>query len=861
MPKEDLFADVSSDTPIEKGTGGDPFADVSTSAKDLGLMPYVNQAIAGTVGGTIDFFTGGVLDAEKRIRTEMKRGGIKLPPVGKQPQTFTEHVGQTIGEVSGALPFGGAATKVLATGAKVGGMAQRVATPIWNSIIRHPYATMLGETMGAVGAGAGRFIAQEEKIENPLAKFAVEIGGGMAGGLSPLLLNTPTALALRSGKSILHQVSVPFSEKGAMWRAGKYLKGQVAKPAQIATEVTRGTIGDLPPAIASGESRLQTLYKSLVSQNPVINDREVETIGKSIIKLESAMRKLGYGSPELIEEVIAKRVATIEFNMDKRVANALNNAANKLGKIPTAQRRGAEAEVVRSELERIMKAEQRNTAEKWQEVNKAFEVGMEGTRKTYNEILSGLAKAQKEDVPKVLKGSIITNKKVNTTDIKEMQGLRSKLLETQRIARKEGQWNKARIAGDVADAILTDIETEATKTLSPDAASLKVAIAATKKFKDRFERGITGKILGYSKEGAPAIDPSLTLDVSIGRMGTKGAVDIEKVVVTPEARQATQKYLGRSFTEYAVDKKSGELNPIKANNWMKNNDEILDQFPELKTTLSDASKAQELATNTKVAMEARKAKIRDPKISVAERFLREPFLNKKIKNILDAPNPVRMTNQLVRQARKDTSGKALEGLKGGFVDDMLEVSTAGGAYNELGERTLSGKSLLGYLNKNSAALKEVFSSEQLDRMKKIGVELFKLEAHEKMPVRNVEVEMPDLASNALKMFSRIGGAQIGRVIAGWTGGGTVQTPQIVSERFKAFARFLSRDRAFQLIHDAITSPDPKLLNTLLLPLDKPKTSWKNILLVTKQINLWALGTGKRVMDDIVNEYRSESGVE
>ena len=807
------------------------------------------------MGGGVDFFTGGVLDAEKRIKKEMKRGGIKLPPRGRQPQTFVEHAGQSLGETASMLGPGGKAVQGLS---KLPNLAGRVATPIVKSMVKHPYVTMLGEATGAIGAGAGRWAAQEGKVENPLAKFAIEIGGGMAGGVGgPLLLNTPTAMMLRSGKTILRAIFVtPFTKEGAMYRAGKYLKGQVAEPAQAARTATERTIGELPPAIASGEKRLQELYKALVTQNPKINAREIERISKSMIKLEGSMRKLGYGSPELLEEITAKRIATLEFNMDKRISTAMQGASEKLNKIPTAQRRSAESSIVRSELERIMKSEKGDVDKAWKDVNKAFEVGMEGTRESYAKMLSGLSRAEVDDVPSVLRGSILTDEKLESTTIKEMQGLRSKLLERQRIARKEGQWNKARIAGEMTDAILADIEASAVDSMSPDASTLKVAIAATRKFKERFERGIAGKILGYSKQGAPAIDPSLTLDVSIGREGMRGAVDINKVVVTPEARTATQKYLGRSFTEHAVDPKTGELNPARAKNWIGNNDEILDQFPELKGVLNDATASQEFATRTKTAMDARKAKIRDPKISVAAEFLNEPYLNKKIGNVLGSPNPVRGMNQLIKQARKDPTGQALEGLRGGVVDEMLESSRKG-AYNEVGEKTLSGKQLLGYINKNSATLREVFSSEQITRMKKIGVELFKLEALESMKPGKVEIEMKDAASTGLRLLARVGGAQIGRVVAGFTGGGTVQTPGIFSGQFKAFAERLSHDRAFQLVHDAITSPDPALLNALLLPLDKPKTSWKNLFILTRQINLWALGTGRRVMDDIMQEKESE----
>ena len=114
--------------------------------------------------------------------------------------------------------------------------------------------------------------------------------------------------------------------------------------------------------------------------------------------------------------------------------------------------------------------------------------------------------------------------------------------------------------------------------------------------------------------------------------------------------------------------------------------------------------------------------------------------------------------------------------------------------------------------------------------------------------------MEDFASSALKMFSRVGGAQIGRFVAKMTGGGTVQTPGIFSERFQAFSTFLSKDRAFQMIHDAVLSKDPSLLKALLLPLDKPGSRGVvNARMVGERMNLWLAGSGKRVLADIQNE--------
>lgn len=824
-----------------------------------GMMPFVNRAIAGTVGAPVDMtrralnlIPGVDLPEPFGGRKSIERGmeAIGIPVSERGPETLPEYIGTGIGEVSGMLVPGGLGMKTLAKGP---GLVGKITNSIWQSMTKHPWLAMTSEITAGAGAGTGR------ATDSPTAELAGGVAGGMVPGLITLM---PSLLGLRLGKTLLRKFSMPFTKTGAKWRAGKFVKGQVVEPAKTGVVVGKETIGDLPPAVQSGEKKLVALYKSLVGQDPVQDAETIETLSKSIIKLEGKMRKLGYGSPEVLAEITRKRVAALELGMDKRVADAMGNAQRRLDALPVARRKGAESVIVRNELKTAMRAEKAAERRLWKGVPKDYGVGFEKTRQIYVAIVKDLAKAQRVDIPSTLKTSpIIKSKKIEATTLREMQGLRSKLLETARRARKEGQWNKARIAENVSDAILDDLGIAAGTATTPEAASLQSAIAATKQFKTQFESGVVGKILGYSKSGAPAIDPSLTLDISIGRMAQKGAVDINKIAITPEAVQASRRYLTRSYTDYALDRTTGTINSLKSDRWIKTNEAILDQFPSLRNQLADASKAQELAVSTRTAMKTRKQALRDPRISTSARFLNAADMNTEITSVLKSNNPPGMANQLVRQARKDPSGEALEGLRGGFVDHILEKSSIG-SFNELGEQTLSGRTLLNFVKRNDATLRQVFTPEQIGRMKKVGAELGKIEKFEKMKAGKPEIEMKDFASSALRLFSRFGGARLG----GWMGssgampspGGSLQMAQIMSGRFRNFVTRLTRDKAEQMVHDAILSKDPKLLQALLLPIDKPGPATKaNLRILNERMNLWLAGTGKRVIEDIEMEESPE----
>ncbi|KKN02748.1 hypothetical protein LCGC14_1114540, partial [marine sediment metagenome] len=754
------------------------------------------------------------------------------------------------------------------------GLVSQVSKSIFESVTRSPTLTIASELSGATGAGAARF-ATKDLPEGSIVKPLAEITGGVVGGVGPALATkiSPTGFAIRKGREAVAKASLPFTERGAKFRAGEFLKKQVVSPEEAARKVTDPTIGGPPPVIATGEKRLVSLLNKIRGLDPVTDADEIKKISRSVFQLEQELRSQGFGSPEALRQVTNRRVASLELSMQKRVADAMETAQSKLDALPIAQRQSQESVIVRNELEGVMKKEFEKTQELWNDVPRDVKVDFTNSRQALKDITDNLSKAESGDVPSILRGSILAKKKApskvsavvdaqgrpvvseavtkNVTTIREMQGLRSKLLETQRIARKDGKFNKARISGLMADAVLDDMDVGVDDALT-------VAISATRQFKDRFEKGIVGKILGREKTGAPSISPELTLDISIGRAGVRGSVDIDKVVVTPEARNATKRFLSKSFTETVTAKGTKPFSVKDAQKWIANNEEVLDQFPELRNQLSDINQAQQFASETSLRLNNRLLNLKDPKISTSSAFLNSE-VGEEVANVFKSKNPLKASRELINQARKDPTGEALDGLRGSYIDFLIKKSSIGD-FNAQGERALSGNTLQGFINQNRETLREVFNQDQLNRINRIAKELSLLELTDAKGLPRVAFEIDDIPSNFLGVASRITGAQIGRWIARFTGGGTVQTPGIVSDRFKKFAQHLTQDRAEQLIHDAVTSEDGRLLNALLLPIDKPTsaTGQQNLKILNKRINIWLLGTGHRVIEDIQNDISEDN---
>lgn len=802
-------------------------------ARSLGAPADLLQSALGTreqIGGS------------KSIERGLEAIGIGIPE--REAETPSEYARAGVGEVLAMFGPGMGLVKLLTRGT---GIASTISKQIINTAIKHPTATVAAEVGGGAGMGLGRQVGEEHP---ELAPYA-EVFGGIAGSMGPGAVSfLPSTVATRTARKVAQKASLPFSEAGARYRAGEFVKKQVADPEITARTAREESISGLPPAVMTGEERLMVLYNKIKALDPVQNESSIKQLSRSAFKLEQEMKAMGYEAPEVMRDILETRIASIERAMDSRILKRVEAAQKRLEKIPVARRQSAESLIVRDELTKVMEEERKLVQDAWSKVPKKTVVRVENTKSAVADILEELPSAQSVDVPLVLRKHMVLKDEVASLTVNEMQGLRSRLLEISRQARSQSKWNKARICNDVSDAILQDMTVSAPNVVTPEGKALSIALASTKKFKERFERGVVGKILGYEKTSAPSISPELTLDIATRG---KGIVDIDKVAITPAAKAATERYLSRSFTDYALDPK-GSISPSKAEKWIRNNDEILDSFPNLRGQLGDASKAQELATQTKTIMDARKARLRNPKVSVAARYL-NANIGDEIKGILKSPDPVRNSKVLVRMAQKDTTGEALGGLRSGFVEHVFERASLGG-YNSLGEKTLSGNAILGFINENRNVMRQVFSQEQISRLTKVGKELSKLEMLEK--AKGVPIELNDAASNLLKFASRFGGAAVGRKWGQAVGaGGTVQIPGFFAEQWHKVASYLTKNRFERLVNDAVMSPDGKLLEALLMPIDKPLGGGAKAREVTKRVNAWLAASGNNVLRDIKDE---EGGV-
>ena len=191
--------------------------------------------------------------------------------------------------------------------------------------------------------------------------------------------------------------------------------------------------------------------------------------------------------------------------------------------------------------------------------------------------------------------------------------------------------------------------------------------------------------------------------------------------------------------------------------------------------------------------------------------------------------------ELVKQARRDPSGEALEGLKMGFGDWLLRNSETS-ATDAAGEAFVSGRKLMKLLRnpRVNKAMVPIFSTGERGRMLRAARTAVLLENAARSGAATEGI-IGDVPSGLVTLVGRVIGAQVGRVVARRTGGGTVQTPGIIASRVKQALESGVTDPAKKLLVAAIG--DDSLFRALLTEAATPASQK----FVRRQLNAWLAG--------------------
>jgi len=822
-----------------------------------------SRGVATTVGLPVDLINMllGAFALPGGGQAEPPGGGINLQrglerfDLGVAPEEELGRAG-TVGQVAGAaatagpaIVAGGIRSAAAQTLLKQPSIAGRVVQDVAQTAIKGPGRFVAGEQAAAVGAGLALFEAAQRFPDSPGAQALAEIGGGFtpagALGLTRLTLGLTRTLSQKIpliGSFVVRQIRgirSAFTVKGGVKRAEQRIErtGVGLEESQLL-----GREDILPEAPLTVAQRIENEGLLALEKSVMTSSDELTTAHHRQFAEVNRVIRQSLKEPFSKKEVPTHQVKEyFESLLDTRIRQAAVRADERLAELGPRATREDLNRFARQELIAARSAARTQERDLYSAIPESAQVPTKAGQESLDEFLLSTPRAQRGDIPaeamKFLrpeklnaKGKVVPNKAFlgDDTTINEIRGLQSKLRETARIARSEGRFNRARISDDIAEALKADI---GNATDGPEVReAVDIAVGFSSDFNDRFTRGAVGKLLGKGRGGGDVVPEGMTLETTVGKRGPASKVETDALLRAvqrsgdePAMRGHIEGFLIDSFRRAAVSDRRVDVKA--AQGWLDNNQDVLSRFPELRRSIEQAkitggqfNEAQRIA---------------DPKVSRAAVFI-NAAPGQEIDRILQTASPRKSMQELVSLARQDPTGQAEQGLKAAFTNRLLRESEIN--IDDLNDFPITSGSRLTREMEAPAtveAMKGLFNKAEMNRLNQTRQTAILVERARKSP-KALEGILGDEPGVLIQLIARIGGAQVGRVLARATGGGTVQTPGILSNQARSLIDSGVHDPAARLITDAIQ--DESLFKTLLISTKTPEGKR----LVRTRLNAWVV---------------------
>ncbi len=378
----------------------------------------------------------------------------------------------------------------------------------------------------------------------------------------------------------------------------------------------------------------------------------------------------------------------------------------------------------------------------------------------------------------------------------ELVDMRSTALNLARSLGAQGLRNEARIASNFAEAALIDLEKIADPSMS---SAYQGAREYSRALNDVFTRSLAGDILETTRAGGQKIAPELLAQrllaggsdpvelrfnqiQEIGRFGidnefagAAGTVQDLDTIYEAILRSARSAALipGKPLEE------GGRINVQALNRWMGQNEDLLNQFPALRSDLSNLNTAQTLLTRTEVYNKRKAQEIKNtinfqnlmgknadsPSFAVAQALSsgnKKPMtsLNSLARVANNAPEEMRDSARAGLRASVLQWAMESAGMSGGkFSPEVMNQKLFGPIQN-----TDSGISVMDWMKKSN-----LISAEESSRTQQVLAQMLR---YEKAAKGGALEQMAEESGPLFDLFLRIAGAKVGTMGSEILGGGS-----------------------------------------------------------------------------------------
>ena len=851
-----------------------------------GIMNQINSVF----GGSDNYFQG------NPVRQLFELLGQTLPeedlPKGPVAEAFT-WAGEGIATLPFAPLFAALKTAHGATGVRAA--LKKFLKDVGETAVRSPTKFAATEVASSFGAGLTFGIAKEE-TDDPTIQFLA----GMVGGITPSVAVSILKFGGLKSFKLLNDARLSFTESQADPRAAARIERASSQSAEdlISNFDDKSILPSfrklLTPAQSANDAGLLELEKSILNSDDVSatlrQDGNVQIAELNEVIIKSATADDGVrGQFNATFEEIQTQTAFIETLWKNRLDIAKARMQKRIREVGPKINKNETSIIVRQELEAALADATETQKQLWAKVDDTVKISTEPLMAKWEEILRNFARlsdkgdlkfsssSQTDDLLKELgsldaQGKFIAGRMGKTESIKELQALRSRLLEDiRRKPAQEPSSNKKRIFSELQGTIrgMFDAMEENIIFMHPDGSftppeqRLLKALAFSRRLNEDFNIGTIGKLLGRTSDGGFSIEPELTLSTILGsgvspekanvnlkalmKAVAREAKDVDKakrIGVDDDPKnlrpvtEAVKAYIKHRFIrDFVVE---GRIKKSQALKWLEDNRETFKHLEGLKDEFRAAIEVEDffrlLEDQADVAL---KGVLDSKERAAAVRFLeQEPV--KIFDNLVNTSNDKVTTRQmidLVKKAAVDKTGEATKGLQQAVFDWIITRSTltSESGADALGSGFVSGFKMTRFLRKPEvkAIIDTVLTDAQRARL-----ELLENSAQRLDQIRGAKPAPEGIIKDApgwiLEFIGSIAGAQIGRKVAGRLGGGTVQTPGAFASRARILLKSLTKDHAKIALIEALTAKNPDRLKALLMMAKTPaEVQFQNT-----QLNAW-----------------------
>lgn len=545
--------------------------------------------------------------------------------------------------------------------------------PIVEAAARQPGVTAAQEGLATALSAGGSGAAQQFFPGNPTARTIGEVA-------TPFL---PTAVAARMLPGVIKsgvRAAEPYLPGGAERRAARELQsGMFGEDVGGIARQLRASEGPLTSAQISGSPYLSSLEKHLIEIDRSSKNRYGDQLDQALKENRAAFDEIvATGDPEAIRQAAQQRMSFLNELLNRRVARAnelLAAAADKTTSKADAAQLSATA---RDILDQAKRAARDSENELWQKINGEVVLSPGATLDAYQVQTSDLLPGEKLDLvtDKAIKSILKRSKQKNPNrpiTSGELLRLRGRIRRAQREVDYPDDY--ARRLNKVVDAIGEDLSVM-------DSNAVESAVDFSRNFHKAFDLGAPRKILRRTASGG--VDPTETLRIALSPR-EKGAVSYRQlreaagfpdaplgVTGGKEMQELQEDFLRRLAAEtagYAGD----DINPTALASFIRRNSDVIKELG-LEAQFADTAAAASIARNVQTAAKATKS------FAETKSFTSKVAggnIDKLVERALVAPNKVEEMRRLIKLARRDKSGKALDGLRYALFQKILDASTAG----------------------------------------------------------------------------------------------------------------------------------------------------------------------------------------